>query len=135
MGCMKCGRDVDPDQVFCDQCREVMARYPVKPGVVVQLPHRHQQPVKKQPARRHPVLSTEEHLNLLRRMVRRQILLIVILLAMVIGLSWLSVRLYLDGEKKVLPGQNYYSNVSSETKETTSPTTEITEPTEYGVAG
>ena len=59
MGCMKCGRDVDPDQVFCDQCREVMARYPVKPGIVVQLPHRHQQPVKKQPARRHPVLSAE----------------------------------------------------------------------------
>ena len=134
MGCMKCGRDLEPGQVFCDRCREVMGRYPVKPGVVVQLPHR-QPPVKKQPSRRRPTLSAEEQLAIVRRMLRRQILLILILLAMVIGLGWLSVRLYLDGEKKVLPGQNYYSNVSSETKETTLPTTEATEVPEHGMEG
>ena len=36
MKCVKCGRDTD--QTFCESCRDDMARYPVKPGTIVQLP-------------------------------------------------------------------------------------------------
>lgn len=134
MQCMKCGRDVESGQVFCDECREVMSRYPVKPGIVVQLPHRNQQAMKKTPARRRTTQSPEEQLSALRRTVRRQILLILLLAVAVIGLSWLSVKLYTDGEKKVLPGQNYYS-VTPATSEPTEPSGEPTELPEYGVAG
>ena len=49
MQCMKCGRDVESDEVFCNSCKETMARYPVRPGVVVQLPRRTESAVKKQP--------------------------------------------------------------------------------------
>ena len=135
MGCMKCGRDVEPGQVFCDSCRDVMARYPVKPGIVVQLPHRQQHAAKKQTVRRRPIQSPEEQLAALRRVVRRQILLILLLAAAVVGLSWLSVNLYTDNENKVLPGQNYYSVTTPETTVSTEPSEEITEMPEYGVAG
>lgn len=43
MNCMKCGAELKEDQVFCDECLANMARYPVRPNVVVQLPP--QQPV------------------------------------------------------------------------------------------
>ena len=135
MQCMKCGRDLEPGQVFCDACREVMARYPVKPGVVVQLPNRNQQTVKKQIIRHRPALSAEEQVTALKKTVRWQALSIVLLLAAAIGLGWLSVKLYTEGEKKVLPGQNYYSVTTPGTTEAAEPSAETTELPEYGIAG
>ena len=109
MQCMKCGRDMEPGQVFCEFCKETMAKYPVRPGVVVQLPRRTENVAKKQISRRRALLSAEEQVQLLRRAVKRLALLCVLLLAAVIGLSWLTVTLYRDGADKVLPGQNYHS--------------------------
>ncbi len=40
MFCMRCGREIAPEQVFCEDCLEVMAQHPVKPGTPVQLPIR-----------------------------------------------------------------------------------------------
>ena len=52
-----------------------------------------------------------------------------LLLAAVIGLSWLTVNLYRDSEEKVLPGQNYYSATTpAETTEQTEGTEAQTEP-------
>ena len=133
MQCIKCGRDVEPDQVFCNSCKETMAKYPVRPGVVVQLPRRTETVGKKQPSRRRPTLSAEEQLVLLRRAVRRLAVLAVLLLAAVIGLSWLTVDLYRESERKVLPGQNYYSATTP--AETEEPTVETTQDPEYGMAG
>ena len=132
MQCIKCGRDVEPAEVFCDSCKETMAKYPVRPGVVVQLPHRTETVAKKQPARRRAVLSAEDQVVLLRRTVRRLAILTILLLAAVIGLSWLTVDLYQESQRKVLPGQNYYSITTP--GETTEPA-ETTENPEYGMAG
>ena len=35
MSCMKCGKEVSEDQVFCPECLAEMERYPVKPGTPV----------------------------------------------------------------------------------------------------
>ena len=126
MQCIKCGRDVEPEQVFCDNCRETMAKYPVRPGVVVQLPRRTEAAVKKQTLRRRPLPSAEEQVRMLRRAVRRMIVLVVLLFAAVVGLSWLTVTLYRESEQKVLPGQNYHSVTATD---------ETTEDPEYGMAG
>lgn len=40
MACMKCGKEVSGEQVFCDACLEDMEKYPVKPGTPVLLPSR-----------------------------------------------------------------------------------------------
>jgi len=120
MQCMKCGRDVDPGQVFCDTCLDTMTKYPVKPGIVVQLPRRAEFAAKKPVARRRNTPSPEEQNQILRRAVRWLATVIVLLTVAVIGLSWLSVRLYRESEIKMLPGQNYYS--ASSTQETRTPT-------------
>ena len=120
MQCMKCGRDVDPGQVFCDKCRETMDRYPVKPGIVVQLPRRPETGAKKPANRRRAATTPEEQNQALRRAVKRLAVLALLLTVAVAGLGWLSVRLYRESELKVLPGQNYYSAASSQ--ETAKPT-------------
>lgn len=38
MNCLKCGREIEEGQVFCNDCLVQMAKYPVKPGTAVQLP-------------------------------------------------------------------------------------------------
>lgn len=40
MNCLKCGREIPETQVFCDDCLQVMASYPVKPGAAVYIPAR-----------------------------------------------------------------------------------------------
>ena len=50
MHCMKCGRDLEPGQVFCEECQAEMKKYPVKPGTVVQLPRRREEAPNKKAA-------------------------------------------------------------------------------------
>ena len=82
MNCMKCGKKTKDTQVFCDACLEVMAQYPVKPDVHVQLPNR--SPAKKASYKRPP--SAEEKIARLRSRIKRLkvlILLLTVLLSIV----------------------------------------------------
>lgn len=45
MYCMKCGRELKDNQVFCPDCLAVMENYPVKPGTPIQLPNHTNDPV------------------------------------------------------------------------------------------
>ena len=38
MKCLKCGKETQYEQVFCDHCLDSMAAYPVKPGTPIHLP-------------------------------------------------------------------------------------------------
>ena len=40
MNCMKCGRKYDSDQAFCPHCLDQMAKNPVRPDVIINLPNR-----------------------------------------------------------------------------------------------
>ena len=40
MNCMKCGREIQDGQVFCPGCLEVMEKFPIAPGVHIQIPRR-----------------------------------------------------------------------------------------------
>ncbi len=40
MNCLKCGKETTHGQVFCDDCQEVMQKYPISPSAVVHLPKR-----------------------------------------------------------------------------------------------
>lgn len=42
MQCIKCGREIQDNQVFCQQCLSVMEKMPVKPGTPVVIPKRPQ---------------------------------------------------------------------------------------------
>ena len=70
MGCMKCGKETGDGQVFCDSCLEVMAQYPVKPDIVVQLPPKRILSSDKKNARKKE-LSPKELLRKQQRLLKR----------------------------------------------------------------
>lgn len=108
MNCMKCGREIEPDQVFCRECLELMEKYPVRPDTVIQLPNRTaEQPVKKTHLRRKLSMSAEEQVVWLKKKCRRLTAALVVAALLALGLGVLSgVTIYeLDLQK--LWGQNY----------------------------
>lgn len=121
MQCMKCGRDLESGEVFCAECREAMKQYPVKPGTVVQLPHRTDDAASKKPQPRRKSVSQEEQLEMLKDLTRRMALALVVAIALVVGLGYAVVKQYLENRDKLAPGQNY-SVMSTE-----APTTEASE--------
>lgn len=55
MFCMKCGKEIPEEQVFCEECLADMALHPVKPGTPVLLPVRPAQANAKRGARKKEV--------------------------------------------------------------------------------
>jgi len=106
MNCIKCGREISGDQVFCPKCLELMEQHPVKPDVVVQLPQRKEMPPKKVQSRK-KALTPEEQLLRLKKKSRWQTAIICLLLviSMMLGLLSADVIRRLDVQKFL--GQNY----------------------------
>ena len=74
MHCMKCGREIQEQQVFCPDCLAHMAQNLVKPGTVVKLPHRSTAVLsKKRSAGRKRDLKPEELVLHQRKLIRRLI--------------------------------------------------------------
>ena len=68
MNCMKCGREIAAEDVFCADCLAEMEKYPVQPGTVVLLPKRRDNSSVKKAAKRR-VITAEEQLAGLRKWV------------------------------------------------------------------
>lgn len=102
MYCLRCGREADEGQAFCLECQKEMAKYPVDPNAVVQLPAR-KQALPKKPQRRR--ITPEEQVKLLKRKVRIYACLFVIALIAAICLSIPSIRDF--GKQRFQIGQNY----------------------------
>ena len=115
MQCMKCGRDLDENQVFCDICREDMKEYPVKPGTVVLLPHYAQYSQPKRAPKR--IITHEEQVRRLKKRNRTLAYLLALAVTCAISFGMLCLYLYAEYEDKFLPGQNY-TVVESEKKST-----------------
>ena len=103
MSCMKCGKEVSEDQVFCPECLAEMERYPVKPGTPVLLPHR--APITPQRKRRNAKRprKPEEQVVSLRRAVRLLSVVLCLVLAIAIVYIVLNIRLLGDDVAKLLP--------------------------------
>ena len=122
MQCMKCGRDLDENQVFCDICREDMKEYPVKPGTVVLLPH-YQRPYTQPKKTVKRVVPLEEQFRKVKSRNRILAWLLAGTITVAAGLGYLAAALYIEYVGKFLPGQNY----SVKSTEPPSEPTEITE--------
>ena len=68
MICMKCGREVEDNNVFCRSCREIMDKYPVAPGTVVTFPQKKRNAVRKPMPKKEP--APEEQIRRLNKRVR-----------------------------------------------------------------
>lgn len=115
MGCMKCGREIEEGQFFCDSCQNVMKKYPVKPDTAVQLPHRTEPSFsKKSSPRRRQAPNPEMQILRLRKWIRSLFLLWLVTLALLVATIYPAVR-YFSGKPLRLPGQNYSTITSTET--------------------
>lgn len=124
MNCMKCGREVEQDQIFCQDCLAEMEKYPVKPGTVVQLPalSAEQQP-KKQPHHRRPVLTAEEQVKRLKKKTRRLALALILTSVLAVFFALLAFDILEKTAAHKLLGQNYSTIVETTTEPTEPETT------------
>ena len=106
MLCMKCGREIEEGQVFCLECQRVMAKYPVKPGTVVQLPNRRETVAVRKTFTRRKTLSPEEQIRRLKRTLRLVVALWLITL-LLFCVALIPAISYITGQEHFLPGQNY----------------------------
>lgn len=114
MNCMKCGRDIEEGQVFCSSCLEVMAKYPVKPGIAIQLPNKKDHsPVKKAASKRKQPPAPEEQIRKLKKRIRGLVLLWLVTLVLLAAAVYPTL-MYFTGNQMRLPGQNYTTVTSTE---------------------
>ena len=107
MQCMKCGREIPVDQVFCQECLTDMEKYPVDPGIVVTLPPEARAVRQMQPVKVHRHKKTAEEQNkTLRKWLRITSWSLVLSVSLLIGAGGLIYSL-LTQEDEPLPGQNY----------------------------
>lgn len=116
MQCMKCGRDLEAGEIFCQACRENMEKYPVKPGTVVQLPRRWEPATPKKQASRRKPMPVEEQLSLLKRLNRWLALGLVLVTLAGAVLGYFAVTQYLENRGKQTVGQNYTASATVTTK-------------------
>ena len=110
MNCMKCGRETVKDDVFCAQCLAEMESYPVRPGTVVQLPQRREEPVvKKSSGRRKAAPAPEEQVKRLKKAIRKLWVTILVLVLLLAAAGHFAGKYILEATAEFLPGQNYHS--------------------------
>lgn len=110
MNCVKCGREITEERVFCDECLRGMEDYPVKPGTAVHIPKRDPaEELKKPQPRRRPVRTlSEQVLRLKKKVLRLRILAVVLLL--ICGALCFAIG-KITGRVNIQPllGQNYHT--------------------------
>ena len=121
MGCLKCGRDVAPGQVFCQDCLTEMQKYPVDPATAIHLPLRKNPGPAKRAQRRRP-LSPEEQVKRLRARLRGAILWAVLFTLLAVLLAYPAWRFLTHSEKPI--GRNYSVVITEETVDVSRETSE-----------
>lgn len=104
--CIKCGKELSTTKAFCEECLEVMERYPVPSGTPLVI-HRRSAIPKKAPVKKK--LSPEEQVIKLKRLVKQMaVLLVVFALIIGFGLAWLIREIREPGQDpEATKGQNY----------------------------
>lgn len=115
MSCLKCGRDIEEGQVFCETCLSDMAKYPVKPGIAIQLPQRKDGPtLKKAHPRRRQSPKPEEKVKAMKKWLRFMLAMWLITLLLLIASLYPTVE-YFMGNAFHHTGQNYNTVTDLET--------------------
>ena len=120
MGCAKCGREIEKDQVFCPVCLEEMERHPVKPGTVVYIPkHPEDGLEKKAPVRKKLPPTPEQQIKKLKKKVAwlRIFLLLTMLICGVLSFAASQMVTELDFYRFL--GKNYSTTETARPGETT----------------
>lgn len=114
MYCLKCGKDTQQDQVFCDSCLQTMEAYPVKPGTVVNLPKQDPMAAAKKSSHRKRLMTPDEQVIYLRKHLRRSRAFALILAALLVLSSGMLLYEILNPDAPVI-GKNYTIDTTRET--------------------
>lgn len=106
MNCLKCGKEIKDDQVFCPHCLDIMKAYPVKPQSHIHLPHRTPEPVVRKSRFKRRSMSTEEQLQHAKKAVRSLMGLVVLLTLILVLLGATLTHSLLNQDDSNL-GKNY----------------------------
>lgn len=107
MNCMKCGREVSGEHVFCPDCLADMEKFPVRPGTVILLPKEEPPQPKKPPKKKRPVLDPEEMIPVMKKKIWALRIIALLLTLLLAGISIMAVRVSTELDWQRLLGQNY----------------------------
>ncbi len=128
MNCVKCGREIGEDQVFCEVCLEEMENYPVKPGTAIHIPSRTPEEPAKKHNKRKLILTPSEQVARLKKKVLRLRILAAALLLICGGLCFVVARTVEELDFQRLLGQNYHTEGTVTQTEPTEPLVETIVP-------
>ena len=104
MNCMRCGQEIPSGQVFCEECRIHMEKYPVNPDTPVHLPQHRNHPAPKKVVKRRTI-SAEDRIQTLQKRLRFFVIWSLIATLLVLAMAYPTYHyLTVDHFK---PGQNY----------------------------
>lgn len=126
MRCLKCGRETD--QSFCENCRAVMEKYPVKPGAIILLPKDRSAAYIKRSVSRRTAIAPEVRISAQRKTIRRLTTAVASLLVLILFMGFALFRIVSGGDTRPV-GQNY-SSVTKAAEETTVPELQTEESTD-----
>ena len=106
MNCMKCGRETLSDQVFCPHCLEEMAKNPIRPDVIINLPSR-PDASQKRAAPRKRVRTPEEQIQHLKKSNRCLIIALCLMTLLAGILVSISIDFFRQLDVQRFLGQNY----------------------------
>ncbi len=106
MQCLRCGREIDEQQVFCADCLDVMAKHPVKPNTVVTIPERSVR-VRRTPPRR-PVRNDDTVEQLHRKIMQLRLWICMLMAALMLCVAVITWQ-ELTRDQGPAIGQNYTS--------------------------
>ena len=110
MNCMRCGREIQDNQVFCPECLAEMEKCPVRPDAPVRLPRRPDPALRRSSRKKGP--PEEEQVRSLKKQV---VLLRWVLAAAIAAIIFLTIPMVQDLVEEniaLLPGQNYSSDTA-----------------------
>lgn len=106
MECIKCGKSTSDKQVFCDDCLQVMDRYPVKPGTPITLPKASTQATAKKSPHKKRTATPDEQIIYLRKHLRRARAFSLLLALLLLGASAMLLYEALSPSGPII-GKNY----------------------------
>ena len=115
MNCMKCGREIKEDAVFCAECLDHMERHPVPPNTLVYVPTEKDRASAKKHSTVLPVVTVEDQIKRMNRKIHTLGLLLALALGAVVFLGLLSVDALHELSVSNFMGKNYTSVTSSAT--------------------
>lgn len=111
MSCLKCGRNTQPHEVFCNSCLQEMEKYPVRPDIEVKLPERKAAAAQKKQSKKRTV-AAEEQIRVLKKRCRILFLLLIFFILLATALAFPAVEHLMEDNFKI--GQNYSTVTGTE---------------------